>query len=1015
MLYFGKRGDIMESTNHQPSKAHRKPHLTWDLTDRPNRLSRFLMGKTNVLDPDPAKKPVSFVFLGFLIPFVGMCLMYLVMGIAFEMQKSYFLPGSNKVFSLLNSDAYHQYFPFFKAFRANILSGKSLIYCWDIGMGIDYIGLYAYYLGSPLNWLSILVPERWLLDFFTLLTPIRLGFAGMFFALFLKKLFNRNDLSISLFGSFYATCAWVTGYMWNTMWLDTFALLPLVVLGTVSLLKERKLILYTVSLFFSLFINYYIGFFTCVFTLLVFICYEICRWKGFLRFLADLGLMAAFTVIAIGATALITLPAYAALLTTNAGGSMTLTQQLSLSQMDSTAAAAATTTPTTTFQLYLTDREALTGFDSWQTWLGLIEGMIKVATNTFAFRVPNVVRSEGLPNIYCGVFANVFAFLFITYRQVKWRDRICSVILLLFLNVSFVIHNLNYMWHGFHEPNMIPYRFSFLYSFVMLYMAYRAFLLRRRLRPWQIITAGVVMLGMLLLSQGFADHLQLLQTPPSIYWLTDPRLLYPYINILLLAAIIAALLILAVRKPLAEDAGSEEKRIWYQKLHFRRSLGTCILICGICLELILNLGFFAASTPLVVDAADYPKGGSDAEKVIGYMKEQENDLFYRAETTHQQIFNDSALNGYSGITTFTSSANVNVTNYLRALGYGAYSTYNRYCYEASSPLSNLFLNLKYMIERDGVTADDPYFTDIYHSGDVHLLRNDQYLPLGFMVDPGLAEISTEQVGNRFDFQNNFLSAALGQQVTPWRRVSGDALEITASDNVTLSGVSTIGTGTCSYTGTGAGGEVYYTFHIDREGFFSAYFSLSYPISSPAPTIKFYVDTGSGFSEEPLFTDGYSLSYVLSVGQVKPGDRVRIAITCPENGSGRFQVTGALLDENIMQSAYQQLSQSVLSLTRFEDTLVEGTVTCQQAGLLYTSIPQTGDNWHVFVDGQETEITLIGGAMVGVMLEEGSHTVTFRYENKAFQIGLTVSIVSTAVFACICGTYLYHKKKKKQAS
>ena len=358
-----------------------------------NRLSRFFMKKTNILEP---KKPRNFVFWGFLIPFVGMCLMYLLMGLVWELQDSYFLSGAKMVFSLLNSDAYHQYFPFFKAFRANILSGKSLIYCWDIGMGTDYLGLYAYYLGSPLNWLSILIPESWLLDFFTFLTPVRLGFAGMFFALFLSKLFDRNDLSIALFGSFYATCAWVFGYLWNTMWLDTFALLPLVVLGTVSLLKERKFILYTISLFFSVFINYYIGFFTCIFTLLVFICYEICRWKGFVRFLADLCLMGIFTVIALGMTAVITLPAYASLLTTNAGTG---------------------TASAPLFRLHLTERESQTGFDSLDTWLGLLEGMVKVATNTFAYCEPNVVRSEGLPNVYCGVFANFFAFLFITCKQ----------------------------------------------------------------------------------------------------------------------------------------------------------------------------------------------------------------------------------------------------------------------------------------------------------------------------------------------------------------------------------------------------------------------------------------------------------------------------------------------------------------------------------------------------------------------------------------------------------------------
>ena len=953
-------------------------------TESDNRLRRFFMEKTNILEP---KKPRNFVFWGFLIPFVGMCLMYLLMGLVWELQDSYFLSGAKKVFSLLNSDAYHQYFPFFKAFRANILSGKSLIYCWDIGMGTDFLGLYAYYLGSPLNWLSILIPESWLLDFFTFLTPVRLGFAGMFFALFLSKLFDRNDLSIALFGSFYATCAWVFGYLWNTMWLDTFALLPLVVLGTVSLLKERKFILYTISLFFSVFINYYIGFFTCIFTLLVFICYEICRWKGFVRFLADLCLMGIFTVIALGMTAVITLPAYAALLTTNAGTD---------------------TASTLLFRLHLTERETQTGFDSIDTWLGLLEGMVKVATNTFAYCEPNVVRSEGLPNVYCGVFANFFAFLFITCKQVKWRDRICAVFMLLFFNASFVINDLNYIWHGFHEPNMIPYRFSFLYSFVMLYMAYRAFLLRRRIKPWQIITAGVMMLLMLLCSQNFADHLQLIQTPLNLYSLMNPNLLYPYVNLLFIGGYVAAMLIFTIRKPLVPD----ETKLWYQKLHFRRSLGCFCLICILAAEFILNIAFFSVSSSLVVDVADYPKGGSDTQQVIAYMKQQENDLFYRAETTHQQIFNDSALNGYSGITTFTSSANVNVTNYLRFLGYGAFATYNRYCYEDSSPLSNLFLNVKYMIERDGIVRENPYFTDIYQSGNVHLLENNQYLPLGFLVDPKLAEVTIPSYGNKFTMQNDFLSSALGKTVSAWQFFTPDQLEITATGNVTFPTPSKYTTASCDYTSTGTGGEVYFTYTADKKGFFCASFSLSYPISSAAPTIKIYADTGSGFSATPLVSDSYSLSYVLSACQVKAGDKIKIAITCPANGSGTFQVCGAILDQSVMENAYTQLSQSTLTLTKFEDTLVEGTIDCKQSGLMYTSIPQAGGNWRVFVDGTEAEITMIGNAMIGVMLEEGHHTVIFRYENKAFTFGLVISLTCFMLFACISGAYLYHKRKRK---
>ena len=190
------------------------------------------------------KKPVhwNYLAMAFAIPVVGMLTVMLI---------SQFEPFGK--YAILYSDMYHQYFPFFVAFRKAILNGESLLWSWNVGLGMDYLGLIAYYLASPLNLLSILVPEGLLLEFFALLVPVRLGLASLFFAIFLKEMFGRYDWSVSVFGAFYGLCAWSLGYLWNIMWLDTFALLPLVALGTVRLLRDRKFILYTVVLFLSVF------------------------------------------------------------------------------------------------------------------------------------------------------------------------------------------------------------------------------------------------------------------------------------------------------------------------------------------------------------------------------------------------------------------------------------------------------------------------------------------------------------------------------------------------------------------------------------------------------------------------------------------------------------------------------------------------------------------------------------------------------------------------------------------
>ena len=59
------------------------------------------------------------------------------------------------------------------------------------------------------------------------------------------------------------------------------------------------------------------------------------------------------------------------------------------------------------------------------------------------------------------------------------------------LYMSFNINVLNYIWHGFHFPNDLPYRFSFMYSFILLTMAYKAFIRLKEFTGRQILGTGV--------------------------------------------------------------------------------------------------------------------------------------------------------------------------------------------------------------------------------------------------------------------------------------------------------------------------------------------------------------------------------------------------------------------------------------------------------------------------------------------------------------------------------------------
>ena len=847
--------------------------------------------------------------------------------------------------SLLYSDSYHQYYPFFKAFRRALRSGESLLYSWDVGMGMDYLGLIAYYLASPLNLLSVLVPEKLTLVYFSLLTPIKLGLASLFFSLFLKKTFRKNDLSVTLFGCFYGLCAWALAYLWNIMWLDTFALLPLVILGMVSLLTERRFMLYTFTLFLSVFANYYIGLFTCIFVLLVFFCYEVCRWGGFKKFLIDLCLMGFFSALAIGMTAILELPALAALQNT----------QSSINTFPEG------------FRLNIAEEN---------TWKGLLDAMRQVAGNMNGGLEPSF--KEGLPNLYCGLFANAFAFLFLFSRHIRVRDKVCAVLLLLFFNCSFIIRQLDYIWHCFHFTNMIPYRFSFLYSFVVLYMAYHAYTLKEHFKLWQIITAGVLAIGLAACSDSRLD---------VMYLAYNGAFLLLYLFILLYPYFFTA--------P-AEDAEEAEKFAWEKASKLRSRQCSALLLLVISLEMVLNLINFGVNFP-GTSTAFYPRGKEYSASMIRYMHEREwDELFFRSETTHSQTLNDGALNNYHGVSTFTSSANVSVTEFMRKLGYGAKDTYNRYCYEESSPVSNLFLGLKYMIERSGEVEDNPYFNDLHSYGDVHLLENNAYLPLGFLAEDTLAEQSFSGRENAFDFQNDLFAAATGLDEPIWYHMYGNVLSIT-TDQAELT--KTTPSGYCTYKVGSEAGRVNYEYTVTMDGFMCIYLDLS-----ERNNFTLWLN------DEELYSETYSIPQMLAVCQVKVGDVVDVALSCEANESGSMNISAAIMDGPVFWAGYENLSKSTLELTNFSTTKVDGTILCDRDGLLYTSIPQDG-NWHVYVDGQETETVLVGEAMTAVHLSKGYHEVSFRYHNEAFALGWKVSLLCTAILMGLF-FWIYPAQNKK---
>lgn len=214
---------------------------------------------------------------------------------------------------MLHIDMYHQYCPFFTELMEKLKTGGSTFYSWNIGLGADFVSLYAYYLASPLNWLLILWPRGYVIEFMTALSILKIALSGLTFTYYLGEHFlvwqdagnaaavirtekktavrlpaDVASYAAALCGAAYALCAFMAAYAWNLMWTDCMVLAPLVILGLERLIRDNRPGLYYVSLAVCILSNYYISIMICIFLVLWFLLYwmehRVSGYRAWIRF-----------------------------------------------------------------------------------------------------------------------------------------------------------------------------------------------------------------------------------------------------------------------------------------------------------------------------------------------------------------------------------------------------------------------------------------------------------------------------------------------------------------------------------------------------------------------------------------------------------------------------------------------------------------------------------------------------------------------------------------------------------
>lgn len=868
----------------------------------------------NIVEPDSNSNFFMrnlWFFVAFFVPFL---LMYGCFAIA---KVSPF--GDQQI---LVTDLWHQYYPFLVDFQSKLQQGGSLLWTWKSGGGANYIALMAYYLASPLNFLSVFVPAQYLREFLAVITCVKIGFAGLFFAHFMRIVYKKRDITVAVFSTMYALCSFIMGYYWNVIWLDTVALLPLVVAGTVAVLRDKKFKLYIIALALSVLANYYIGLFTCIFVLLISIAYCIVEYKDIKTLFYSFIRMAGFTVIALGITAILTIPTAIALGNTHSSNN----------------------TFPTTYDINIGETD---------DFAGTMQALGKVISNSVAFIPPTA--KEGLPNIYCGMIALVLGILFLTCSKIKWRERIASAALLLLFMLSFIIRQLDFVWHGFHFPNMLPHRFSFLFSFVLIAMAVRLYMNMEHLKIVNILIATAVMaliIGMV--ASNFEG---------------DKKIVL--IGSILITLLIIVWLFMYVLKVVPKQA-------------------LAVALAIICFAEGAGTAYMGVKTVSTTTNTSYPLGTESTLNVVEQINQREatNEDLFHTEVTKYHTLNDNALIGINGISMFSSVVNSDITAYMEKFGLCGWVASNRYTYQESSPFTNLMLNIKYLISPNGVFLDTDHLELVGQESNVKLLENKAYIPQGFMVNEDLLDFDVNMSSaNPFDNQNEIFRLATGLKGNIYEQ-----LDVASQ-----------------------GHTDYEAFPVTKNSYGNYSFELK--DTSQSPHLKFnytapydgtayaYFHCAQGDSVDLRVNDYTTVTnyvkrpYIMQMGTVKEGDKLSLYSDLKDVTTGSAQVYCNMFNEELFNEGVEKLSQSTLNCTKSTDTLIEGTIDVKEDGLFYTSI-SFDEGWKAYVDGNEVEITPVADALVAFKLSQGHHDIKLKYCPKGFGLGVTITLVSLLAFALI---------------
>ncbi len=810
--------------------------------------------------------------------------------------------------SVLALDLNAQYVSYFEYMYDVFAGEESIFYCWSRSFSGEFLGLFAYYLASPFNLIVWMFPRELITEGLLTMILVKASASGLAMALLLKGKRHFSNYTAVLFSIMYALSGYFTAHSINPMWLDGMIALPFIIIGVELACDKRKILPYAVPLLYIFYANYYIGYMAGIFSALYFLYYllsgrsEVKTWIERVKAIAVYGFA---SVAAILISCPIIIP---------------VVKSLKLGKMDN---------PDHDFSLHEN--------------FNLVDMLLKLFPATY-----DTIRPEGMPMIYCGTLALVFAIVYFAAGRSPLRAKIAGGTLIGIIAVSMFVKPVDMIWHGGQVPVWMPYRYCFTLLFLLIAFGAEAFEQRNGVSA-KTLGAVFAALMALLVFCDYANGKELIVLLPMLF----------------LALVVAVCSV---------NVLSGDSRV-------RGIVSSFVLAAIVGAELFVNaeVTFQRAHDDIWYSsresyADDIPKSRAVADKI-----KEMDDGFYRMEKTYHRTVNDPLSIGLYGVSHSTSTYNIKVIRLMNKLGYGARDHYTRY--DGATLLTDDIFGIKYVLSKDDRTV--PYQDPVLREGEISVFENEDALPMAYLAD-------TDIVGSHPDPASPFAA-----QETLARALSGgiEKLYYPIFDF----------TFDCQNINIGATTDDHSSYKKRTESE-EAY--ISYDVIMPHSGAAYmYLPTDYERECALYINDEYLKNYfenenhsIVYLGDYDEGESFRVRLNLYKDAMYIKEPQFFYLDREELRAFNENLAakNADTALVKTSPTSLELSVNAAEDCALFASIP-IEEGWTVMIDGEKAEILpAVDNTFMCVRVPAGSHKITMKFLPAGLVPGLILGAAGLAV-------------------